>query len=89
MPTGAPARWKLARHPPAVQEGSISTDNTPRAIYVPTAFVAKSGVIDFAHQNARCVHGGVLYRDADNSARAQRRRIAREARRVARKEGRR
>ena len=67
----------------------MSTDNTPRAIYVSSAFVAKSGVIDFAHQNARCVHGGIVYPSADNSARARRRRIAREAQRLARKEGRR
>ena len=59
------------------------------AIFVPTAFIAKSGVIDFAHKNHRPVHGGILYAGADNSARAMRRRAQREARRVARKEGRR
>ena len=70
-----------------------STTPTPlqpgSAIYVPTAFIARSGVIDFAHKNHRPVHGGVLYASEDNSARAQRRWIAREARRVARRDGRR
>jgi hypothetical protein len=55
------------------------------SVYVPAAFIAKSGVIDFAHQNQRSVHGGIFFRGADNSARVQRRRIEREAARLARK----
>jgi len=67
-------------------------DRTPKplqpgaAIYLPGAFIGRSEVVDFAHQNGRPVHGGGVFAGADNSARAHRRRIEREAARVARRE---
>ncbi len=60
------------------------------AHYVPGAYVSgRSGTVQFGHQNERAVHGGVLFRGESNGARAARRRIERQARRAARKGGRR
>ena len=56
----------------------MQPSHTPRSKCTPAAIAIPGACI------ARPVHGGVLHRGADNSARAQRRRIEREADRVAR-----
>ena len=66
--------------------GNSRPDSTKPAIFVAGAFITGSGIVDFAHKNHRPVHGGVLYASADTSARAARRRIEQEARRLARAE---